>query len=491
MAISLTDPGLFGNDAAEDEDEDIFQSYVLDRPEVDEFIDPKRKICITRAYKGEGKSALLRIVRSKLETDDLPLIISTTGATLSPESTSADTDGWIRAWKKETLALIAREVGARIGMAWSDDAITLVEEAEQNGFKTRSLLSSILDRIKISAAAIEKTRVGTSSHEATLRRWTSGKAPIWIIVDDVDQNFKNTPAYRMKVASFFIASRQMATAVPQLRFRLAVRPNVWTILKFEFEALSHVEQYTVDMRWEEEELRRLLAKRIEGYLVRTNQTDLLPKDPPNELSREKDIIALLFQSPMQWGNRERPPHVILHTLSRHRPRWVVELSKVSAKQAKSANHTKIALPDIIACLDAFGTRRIEDTVAEFSPQCPELEEILAAFTRQVEEYKTDTLLKTIENRVLTSVTPHIAGVAGKASALDVASFLFQIGFLSARRTYPDGRYEHITYSEQPSLLRARTNIDDGVSWEIHPVFRQALQLRDSSGETYRPRKPTR
>lgn len=59
--IRLTDPHLFGNDAAEDEDAEIFASYALERPELGDFTSPSRRICIARAYKGEGKSALLRL----------------------------------------------------------------------------------------------------------------------------------------------------------------------------------------------------------------------------------------------------------------------------------------------------------------------------------------------------------------------------------------------------------------------------------------------
>jgi hypothetical protein len=34
MKIALDDKSLFGNEAAEDEHEDVFSSYAVDRPEV-------------------------------------------------------------------------------------------------------------------------------------------------------------------------------------------------------------------------------------------------------------------------------------------------------------------------------------------------------------------------------------------------------------------------------------------------------------------------
>jgi hypothetical protein len=68
-------------------------------------------------------------------------------------------------------------------------------------------------------------------------------------------------------------------------------------------------------------------------------------------------------------------------------------------------------------------------VAEFSPQCPQLRELIAAFSRQSEEYGTNDLIDTISRRVLPSVTPAIAGVMGNPRPIEIAAFLFQIGFL--------------------------------------------------------------
>ena len=53
------DPTLFGSEAADLEDATLFFSYVMQRPEITEFLDDRRPVQIVSAYKGEGKSALL------------------------------------------------------------------------------------------------------------------------------------------------------------------------------------------------------------------------------------------------------------------------------------------------------------------------------------------------------------------------------------------------------------------------------------------------
>lgn len=75
VKIQLDALDLFGNDAAEDEEEDIFQSYALEREETRIFTDPLRRLCVVRAYKGEGKSALLRLAASRVGWSDSKMML--------------------------------------------------------------------------------------------------------------------------------------------------------------------------------------------------------------------------------------------------------------------------------------------------------------------------------------------------------------------------------------------------------------------------------
>jgi hypothetical protein len=115
MKIALDDKSLFGNEAAEDEKENVFASYAVERPEVTTFLDSAAHIAIARAYKGEGKSALLRLVAMRLrEQSDPPITISVTASSISPELDGTDSDKWVRGWKTNILRLAAREIGAGI-----------------------------------------------------------------------------------------------------------------------------------------------------------------------------------------------------------------------------------------------------------------------------------------------------------------------------------------------------------------------------------------
>lgn len=473
--IDIDSKELFGNEAGEDEEESIFKSYAVNRSELDNLLSEKSGLEIIRAYKGEGKSALLRLITLRLKKKTKPpVVISLSAHTISPSITTANPDEWIREWKKKILNYAAIEIGRNIQFAFTDDAIALVEEAEQEGFKERNFVSSIVDRLQSSAIPIEKKREGVRNPEKILSRWLKDGDNVWFIIDDTDLNFTNVPLQKVKIATFFNALRSINTLIPAFKFRTVIRPNVWSIIKRENESLSHVEQYIHDLDWSYEDFEKLISKRIEGYLKRNRRIDEFNKIN-HKISRERSLIGLVFEDPMDWGNdTKRPTTTVLYTLARQRPRWLVELWRVSAK-AISKKSNKITLGTIKDQLKSFGQRRIDDTVAEFKSQCPKVEDLIVAFTNEKELLKLDELIDLINRKVVVSKI-NIVGVSGAPSAWEIANFLYQIGFISGREDFTDGSYEHISFIENPRLILEKK---DNVSWEIHPVFRQALALKNA------------
>ncbi len=480
MKVDLSNDRLYGNEAAEDEDISIFESYAVERKEVKLFLDVNRPIAVVRAYKGEGKSALLRLVELKLNSQQNPEIVFRVSApTISPVVDTTDSDLWIREWKVCILKFCACQIGSQINAAFTDDAMTLVETAQNNGFKEKSFVSSILSRIKINNLPIDVKPANNDASEQLMQRWLRGKPHVWLLVDDLDLNFQNTVEYKNKISSFFTAIRQIANTIPEIRIRASIRPNVWTLIKPEYEALSHVEQYVCDISWTLDDYYVLVSRRIQS-LLESNGSICKPRKVISQTSVNKQMISYVFSEYMSWGkgDEKQPPVKILYTLSRRRPRWLIELWKSSGIYAAKRNCSIINFDHIKNALDSFSKNRLNDTVAEFKSQCPEITSLLSAFKGQPEWYSTDQLFKTIKNRVLQSAQFRIFGVLGSPTPIDVARFLYEIGFITARFDNPDGSYKHAQLIDEPMLLKNKSNIDYGASWEIHPVFRQALQLEN-------------
>jgi hypothetical protein len=199
-----------------------------------------------------------------------------------------------------------------------------------------------------------------------------------------------------------------------------------------------------------------------------------------EEHKRRTIIGLVFQDPMKWGDANKAPSQVISTLSKKRPRWAIELIKASSLAAIQNSHKKIILEDIMQLLDLFGKNRIHDIIAEFKSQCPQIEDLIVMFRQSNEEFDTQQLLDYIDKKIIKLPDLSISGVMGQPTERDVANFLFEIGFITGKK-YQDGGYEHFTFADRPFFFKSLTTEEDDLWWEIHPCYRQALEIRRSDG----------
>lgn len=59
IKINLKDKKIFGNEAGEDENLAVLNSYYIEHSNFDDFFDSDERLSIVSARKGMGKSALL------------------------------------------------------------------------------------------------------------------------------------------------------------------------------------------------------------------------------------------------------------------------------------------------------------------------------------------------------------------------------------------------------------------------------------------------
>lgn len=101
----------------------------------------------------------------------------------------------------------------------------------------------------------------------------------------------------------------------------------------------------------------------------------------------------------------------------------------------------------------------------------------------------DELLKIIKNQITEHLVPIIEGKETK-TPIAVAHFLYRLGFIIARSESSEGgsaknviidnerrEYEHYHFHDMPDFLTSRTDNDFGVKWEIHPCYREALDIK--------------
>lgn len=179
----------------------------------------------------------------------------------------------------------------------------------------------------------------------------------------------------------------------------------------------------------------------------------------------------------KWENA--PTYRILMSLIRKRPRDLVKLCTLPARNAHQRKSNRIETIDFQAIFDEYSQGRIQDTINEYRSELPNIENLLMNMkpsrrertTKEGFVYQTDGLLKKIGDIV--EHGEFYFSNKKKADRKDLAAFLYKINFLTARKETPTGIERR--YFEENRYLSSQF-VDFGFEWEIHPAYRWALQL---------------
>ncbi|MBL9181668.1 MAG: hypothetical protein JNN17_05970 [Verrucomicrobiaceae bacterium] len=476
----LINKALFGNEAGEDEDVERLTSYFVEKADFEAFYDHKVRLQIVKSRKGVGKSALLsRTAEDKRVTSPNDLVLYLKGADLAATQEIEDktSNGLINGWQQRICSRINHEIGKLLNFAFSDDAIALVESAELAGLKSRNLWGALIDRIKLKANPIETKKLESTNPQALLERFTKrDPKTIWLLVDDIDATFKNTPEGCLALSTFFSACRYLSQSVEGLRIRLSVRTDVWTILAQEDEALDKCEQYLFDLSWSNSEAEQILVRKIVTFFRNAYPDD--PRFQTMDPSRDSQaILSLVFTRKFSWGKKSYPPDRPIYILSNGRPRWAAHLCKLAAKEAHDLSATHIGIGHVNAALQKYGEVRLSDLYKEHKHQCPSLQTLLESFARGPSQFTTNDLLTRITDRIIRGHGMiEIDGVKSGGGSISIAHFLYRIGFLCARDDSKPGALSFVRYEDRPNLLSTTQNLDDGLIWEIHPSYRKVLHI---------------
>lgn len=271
-ATSLLSKIDFGDETADMVDPEELATYFVEQPAFTSLVTSKQKLGIITAKKGVGKSALIQWLSYRAgQKYPNALVIRCRGSDLTRAQYGltfplAHPNDYIRDWMVRLCALANRRLAAELGIALSDDKMTLVESAELEGFKERNLVGALTSRFKRilgklpGVGDLTATPSKPKNEVELLKR--AGDRPLWILVDDLDATFQNTPEECLAISTFFSACRYLTQDVNDLVFRVTMRSNVWSVIRRFDEALDKVDQYVSEITWQEADFRRILYRRI-------------------------------------------------------------------------------------------------------------------------------------------------------------------------------------------------------------------------------------
>ncbi len=461
--------GIFGHEAAEDENVGRLREYYF-KSQAYNRITADLPLRILVGHKGIGKSALFTVAMQEDRERGILAIIIRPDDVLEISTEQTDLLRSIRSWKTGLLRIIFDKAINALGIKDPKPLKKTVASAAK-------LLSSLCDALKPSIDGKYDLDPAKKAIVQTLLK----KTQVNVYLDDLDRGWTGDRNGISRMSALLNALRDLSKDAEGLRFRVALRSDVYFLVRTSDESTDKIEGSVVWQTWTNHEILALLVKRVESFFGRpVNERDLMAKRQSDIAFKLDAIIDPIFNGRGHW--EKCPTYRVLMSLVRRRPRDLVKLCTLAAQHAKEAGSSRIGTSDWTAVFEQYSQGRLQDTTNEFRSELPAIERLLLGMKPNRKEhqaklgyvYTTATLLQKIEN--IQQAGPFQFFTGRVANPKDLQQFLYKINFLTARKEMPDGLILRKYFEENKYL--SSTVADFGFDWEVHPAYRWALQPED-------------
>lgn len=456
---------LFGHEAAEDENYDRLKEYYFKNIIYDK-VAADLSLRILVGHKGVGKSALFTVAMSEdKEKERLPILIR-------PDDIAdlgQKTDNFlqiIRDWKKGLQKIIASKVLASVGIL--DQTKFFTKAANVTG----QIVNFLVDTINIVKDKVELLPAQQKLIAAFLKTHK-----IFVYIDDLDRGWQSRKEDIQRISALLNAIRDLSNENKGINFKVSLRSDVYYLVRTSDESTDKIEGSVIWYSWTNHEILLLLIKRIETFFGNQFTIENYRNLRQNQLARYLDpVFEKRFTGSGKWA--DVPMYQVLMSMIRKRPRDLVKLCTLAARQAQSLRHTLIGTEHLRSIFEEYSQGRIQDTVNEYKSELPDIERLLLGMKPNKKSlqasdgyiYNTSELINKISNIIEQGKFLTTSGKV--ATAKDLSQFLYKINFITARKEV-DGEIDRKYFEENRYLSTQVANF--GYDWEVHPAFRWALQ----------------
>ena len=285
---------LFGHEAAEDEDPSRLREYYF-KSTVFSHISNDLPLRILVGHKGTGKSALFKVsMEEDTEKNRLSILIQPNDV-MGVGETQGNFLTRIADWSGGLRQIICEKANTILG-------INLPHMPAEAVDSPLPLLDFLSDRWN----KLEEDQYDSGAMQRLLAFLDD---PILVVhIDDLDRGWDGTRAGVSRISALLNAVRDMVNQNPGLRFRIAIRSDVYYLVRTSDESTDKIEGSVVWHTWNNHEIFVLLVKRIETFLGRTVDEMALLRMPQNELAKYlSPIMDPRFIGSGHWEQRTHVP----------------------------------------------------------------------------------------------------------------------------------------------------------------------------------------
>lgn len=456
---------LFGSEAAESEDPTRLKEYYV-KSNIYSQVITDLPLRILVGHKGTGKSALFQVaMQEESEKNRLTILIKPDDIA-DLDINSDEPLKLIRSWKVGIMEIIAKKALVSFGK---------LSEVHDWKDKLKDYGGKLFDFISSSLTSSDSINLDETKKLILDNYLKDGKVSIYL--DDLDRGWQGRKHDIQRISALLNAIRDLSTENRNVFFRVSLRSDVYYLSRTSDESTDKTEGSVIWNTWLNHEILVLLVKRIESYFGRTiNENDLMKKHQSEMMKYLEPIIELRFTGKGHWENA--PMYRVLMSLIRKRPRDLVKLLTLAAKNANKAGLGQISTRNLEDVFEEYSQGRLQDTINEYRSELPELERLILNMKPSKKQkkasesyiYTTDALLAKIKDIENQGAFRWQNGK--KADVKELAAFLYKINFITARKKTSSGIDRK--YFEENRYLSNKF-ADFGYDWEVHPAYRWALQ----------------
>ena len=458
---------MFGDLAAEDEKKDRFSAYFI-KTDVYKKIHNFLPIRILVAHKGIGKSAVFQMSYLENLKNNVLSIWVKPDDILSIANAEDGTDPleMIRQWKSGLEELLVEKVVSNFNISKDNDTINQIS---RNGLKLTERIGMIVKKVQ---DVVDVDAIKRSVADQYLKNHK-----IVIYVDDLDRAWNGSKQNIYRISALLNAVRDMCNESNELCFRISLRSDVYYLVRTADESTDKIDGNVLWLTWTEHELLALLVKRVQTYFDNDiPEKELLDMEQREMSAYLDDIMADTFEGAGKWNNR--PIRYIFLSLIRRRPRDLINLCTLAARNANAEGRNLIVTEDWEEVFEQYSSSRLQDTINEHKYELPDIERLLLGMKPSHEMKKTEKPFVYDKERLVRKIEGIMQN--GKfyfannkeCTVEELIAFMYKINFLNARKDAAGGFIDR-KYFEDNKYITSNS-VDFGYDWEVHPAFRWAL-----------------
>ncbi len=475
--IQFTDENiqkLFGYEDAESEPIERLKEYYFKTDAYDR-VSSDLPIRILVGHKGIGKSALFKIsISEEKNNGNLPILIKPDDIA---ELGKSDENFLlkIRQWKLGLIKIIGSKVFSEMGI--TDEGI--LSKLSSFGLK---LISYVAE-----SASLVKDNISLEPTQKLLLENFLKRKKILVYIDDLDRGWEGKKDDINRLSALLNSIRDLSNENPGIYFRVSLRSDVYFLVRTADESTDKIEGSVIWYSWTNHEILVMLVKRVLTFFGDKTDERILLNSKQYHLATFLDfIMERKFEGTGKWENIQT--YKILMSLTRKRPRDLVKLCSLAAREAFKERSTHIKTKHFQKIFEDYSQGRMQDTINEYRSELPTIEKLLFGMKPTKKEKKFNDSFVFTEAELLTKLNNLIQQnnfvfATGKTgTAKELAHFLFKINFLTARKNLDNGEIDRKYFEESRYLSAPYSHF--GYDWEIHPAFRWVLQP-DSLDDIFR------